>query len=160
MEIELKILEINVSKVIEQLPAKKSFEGEISAEFFLNPDGKKIRLRKLLNKNILTYKIIHSDDEAIKNKEIEIEFNNYKKTARLLKLLGFKKYGQSKKHRLSYYWEGIHFDIDTLANIPTFIEIESDSFEKVKKGVEIIGYKLEDTVRLTERTLKEHYLKN
>ena len=52
-ELEVKILEIDKNKIIEKLEslnAVKVFDGSIEAEFyFIN--GKKIRLRKMWNKN-------------------------------------------------------------------------------------------------------------
>jgi len=104
-ELEVKILEIDKKSTItklEKLGAVKTFDDKIVAEFFLNQEKKKIRLRKKWDKNILTYKIKNIAQNINSNTEYEITFDNYENMVSILTNIWFEKYGSSKKHRISY----------------------------------------------------------
>ncbi len=159
-EIEVKILEIDVDEVVKKLEnigAKKIVDANIVAEFFINSDAKKIRLRRVDGKNILTFKNKYESSDFLKTDEIEIFFDDYEKMKKVLIELEFIHYGSSEKTRTTYKYKNIHFEIDTLPGIPTFLEIESVDMQGVKNGVELLGYKMSQTCILTERTVKEHY---
>lgn len=159
-EIEVKILEIDVGKVIStlnSLKAEKIFDGKIFADFYKNKDGLKLRIRRIEGINIITYKKAVSSEGIRHNEEIEISFDDYEGMNQLLIQLGFVKYGSSEKHRITYKLNETLFEIDTLPQIPTFLEIEAANVEELKDGVRILGYSMEQTSILTERTIKEHY---
>jgi len=159
-EMEVKILEIDVQKVLtilKQIGATRVFNGNISSEFFKNSAGLKLRLRRMSGENILTFKRTYPNSEVVHNEEIEVSFDNYEGMKQLLSVLGFLEYGSSQKKRISYIYQDIRFELDTLPGVPTFLEIESTSQEKVRNGVEILGYTMTQTSTFTERTIKEHY---
>lgn len=159
-ELEIKILEIDTDKVtstLKLLGAVEIFNGTIAADFFKNTTGVKLRLRRMDGKNILTYKIVQASTAIMQNEEIEVIFDNYDGMKQVLLASGFEQYGHSEKMRVSYEYQNIHFDIDTMAGIPTFLEVEASNADDVKRGVELLGYTMEQTCTLTERTLKEHY---
>ncbi len=159
-EIEVKILEIDVEKItakLIELGAVKVFDGAIYADFFKNKDGQKLRLRKMDGANILTFKKVISSSKIMQNEEIEISFDDYEGMKQLLNELGFSQYGTSEKRRITYKLGETLFEIDTLPKIPTFLEIEASSTEELRKAVELMGYTMEQTSTLTERTIKEHY---
>ncbi len=159
-EFEVKVLEIDRGKVtstLKQLGAVEVFNDMIAADFFKNATGIKLRLRRMGGQNILTYKILQASTDIKHNEEVEVVFDNYDGMKQVLLASGFEQYGHSEKMRLSYQYQNIHFDIDTMAGIPTFLEVEANNADDVKRGVELFGYTMEQTCTLTERTLKEHY---
>lgn len=159
-EIEVKILEIDVAAVLaklEHLGAVKIFDHEISSDFFRNQDDMKLRIRSMDDKNILTYKKRKLSKEVLHNEEIEVIVDDAISLQQIILAAGFVHYGHSEKHRLSYQYQDIRFDIDTMIGIPTFLEVEGDTIEAVRMGVTILGYTMDQTCTLTERKLKEHY---
>lgn len=159
-ELEVKILEIDQEKVtslLKKLGAVEVFNDTIVADFFKNAAGVKLRLRRMGGKNILTYKIVQASSAIMQNEEIEVVFDNYDGLKQVLLVSGFEQYGHSEKVRVSYAYQNIHFDIDTMAGIPTFLEVEAGNADDVKRGVALLGYTMDQTCTLTERTLKEHY---
>ncbi len=160
LEVEVKILEIDQAKVtatLQSVGASVVFEGEILADFFRNDLGVKLRLRQMGDKNILTYKVAHLHPDALQNTEIEVVCDNYEGMKQILLAAGFVHYGHSEKYRVSYQYQDIHFDIDTMVGIPPFVEVEAATLASVKKGVELLGYTMDQTSKLTERELKEYY---
>ena len=109
------------------------------------------------HKTILTYKKRKLSEEVLHNEEIEVVVDDAIGLQQILLAAGFVHYGHSEKHRLSYQYQTIRFDLDTMVGIPTFVEVEGETIELVKAGVELLGYTLEQTSTLTERKLKEHY---
>ena len=131
-EIEVKILEIDKDSLVrklESLGAIKIFEGGVDAEFFTNREGKKVRLRKMGNENILTYKERIEMPEAKYNNEYEISFDHYENLVSILRGIGFEKSGEKSKKRLSYRIGSIIYDFDKYEDIPWFVEVESESLE-------------------------------
>ena len=159
-EFEVKVLEIDEERVkikLKSLGAVEIFNGHIAANFFKNAEGLKLRLRRMDDKNVLTYKVRQTHEAIMHNEEEEVVFDNYEGMKQILLASGFKQYGHSEKTRVSYEYQGIHFDIDTMPGIPTFLEVEASNVDDVKRGVELIGYTMAQTNTLTERKLKEHY---
>lgn len=158
-EIEVKILEINKNEIISKLInlwAKLVFEWSIENDFFDNWD-KRIRLRKMWGKNYITFKIKAENEIAKSNLELETEFLDYDTMVQILQNIWFAKTRSSNKTRISYHLWNIWFDIDDFPWIPTFIEIEAQNNEDLIKWVEILWYKLSDTVMYWEMELKKHY---
>ncbi|MDD2487801.1 MAG: class IV adenylate cyclase [Candidatus Gracilibacteria bacterium] len=159
-EVEIKILEIDKEQVIaklEELGAIKMFEGTVCNDFFGNDSGKKIRLRKMGEDNILTYKEWIDEPGVKSQNEYEIKFDDYENIIHILQGIGFSLYGKSSKTRISYSLGNMHFDIDKLDGIPWFVEVESDNSSDVQKGVELLGFDFDNACLLTERGLKERY---
>jgi adenylate cyclase class 2 len=159
-EYEVKILEIDVEKtlkILADIGATKTMDTNLVAEFFKDNTWNKLRLRQVDNVNKITYKKVIEKSWIMHNEELEISFDDYEQMKSLFISIGFEQYWASQKRRISYTWNNIHFDIDTYPGIPTYVEVESDNEDDVKKGVEILGYSMDQTCNLTERTLKEHY---
>ncbi len=165
-EVEVKFLEINTKEIIgklKSLNAKKVFEGEIKAIFFdfpVDPLSKKqilVRLRKKGEKTELTIKET-KDNKSVKiADETEVYTSNYKKTLKILNLLGLKELEhRPAKHRISYQLEDIHFEIDTFEGVPTFLEIEVDAVEKIEKAVSLIGLNIKDAKNWNGRKLLDY----
>ncbi|MDD2908392.1 MAG: CYTH domain-containing protein [Candidatus Gracilibacteria bacterium] len=159
-EIEVKILEIDKDFIIQKLEsmgAKLTFCGEIENEFYQNNDGKRIRLRKMGGKNIMTLKTKIENENMKASNEYEVEFLEYETFKIILENVGFKFSIKTNKQRISYHLGEIAFDIDDFPGIPTFIEVEAQTTKNVIKGVELLGYTMDDTKTFGERELKEYY---
>lgn len=159
-EIEVKILEINKEELIsklENLWAIKTFEWDIENEFYENSDWKRIRLRKIWWKNIMTFKVKQESENMKSNMEYEVEFVEYETFKIILENIWFKFYAKTYKKRISYHLWDITFDIDDFPGIPTFVEVEAQNEQDVKKWIELLWYKMEDTQTFWERELKKYY---
>lgn len=159
-ELEIKLLEINVGnvlRILSNLGAIKTFDSEILADFFINERKEKIRLRRTNVGNVMTFKRRLQDIGIMHNEEHEVMFDDYDAMERILLAIGFTHYGQSRKHRESHSFEGIVFDIDTHVGIPTYVEVESSNREQVQRGVELLGYTMEQGSTYSERELKAFY---
>lgn len=159
-EFEIKIFEIDKDKIIGDLKSQWATllsDDILLAYFFINDNWQKLRLRKVNDTNILTYKEKISNDNIMHNLEYEVTVSDFDTMVNMLIQLGFKKYGESTKQRIAYKLDNIIYDFDKLENIPWFVEIESDNAKDLEEGVKKIWYALSDWNTLTERQVKEHY---
>jgi len=146
-EIELKFLDINVSGIkekLEKIGAKVIFDNFMEGytflkEWFSEKDSsqKYLRVRKVNWKIEVTFKWPAWESKMTSREEIEFIADDYENAILLLEKLWFKKWRFFKKHRIHYEKWDIHFELDTLANIPTYLEIEvkkeEDMIEICKK---------------------------
>lgn len=154
-EFELKFLEVNVpelEKKLLQIGGKKVGEYDYTRTIFhfydLNMERSKgwVRVRTDGKEITLTYKENikeKSEDGSMKNvgmKEIEVVVDDYKKTCELVKAMGFVLDSNEKNKRIRYQKGDVVFDIDFWPFIPTYLEIESSSFEKVKAAARELGF--------------------
>lgn len=166
-EIEIKILDINKEEVIKkliELGAEKVFEGEVKADYFdfederLKKEEKILRLRKKGDKVELALKKKISMEQAKIMKEDEIVFDDHDAAEEILNGLGLKKIVEAlTKQRVSYSFDDVLFEFDTYTGIPTFLEIEAPTLEKLKEAVERIGFSMEDTKAWDAKQVIEHY---
>jgi adenylate cyclase class 2 len=156
-EIEVKILEIDKSSTEERLislGAKKVFDDEIHAFYYDFPDnslrqhGCSLRLRKEGKKSVLTLKKNIESTEAKIREEIETEISDFNAMQCLIETLGLKAWIEMKKHRTSYEFRGVHFEIDAYHDkynyIPQFMEIEGHDIETVYTYAELLGFTRDD----------------
>jgi adenylate cyclase class 2 len=141
-EIELKFLDINVNEIkekLEKLGAKLKYDAQTEsypfwAEGFHSSDSnmKYLRIRKVNDNVKITYKDPAKESDMTTREEIEIKVDNYEEAIKLIEKLGFEKGKIFKKHRIHYEYGNIHFELDTLENIPTYLEIETQNEEDMK----------------------------
>ncbi len=165
-EVELKILEVNVEEITQKLldlGAKKVFEGEVDAVYFDTKDdyffnnNQQLRVRKKGDQVELCYKKGTGKTFATSADETEVNVSDFDSTLKIFESIGYLIKGRESKTRVSYRLDNIMYEFNTLRQIPTFLEIESTSEEQVKKGVELIGYKIEDTITMHTGELLKHY---
>lgn len=136
-EIEERILEINQNDIIEKLESLGAQKiGEYHYKRYVydfNPirKGEWIRLRSNGEKSTLTYKNI-LDNSIAGTKELEVEVDDFEKTNQLLNILGYTPRSFQENKRISYILNGVEIDIDSWPLIPAYLELESDSIEKLK----------------------------
>jgi len=141
-EIELKFLDINVDEIkqkLEDLGAKLKYDAQTESYPFLSEgfhssdsNMKYLRIRKVNDDVRITYKDPAKESNMTNREEIEIKVDNYEQAIKLIEKLGFKKGKVFRKHRIHYELGEIHFELDTLENIPTYLEIEAQNEEDIK----------------------------
>ncbi len=147
IEIECRFLEIDkeaIKKKLIEIGAVDKGEVMLEETIIYNPDGtwrkdnRFARVRKSGDTVTLSYKEhrTHTIDGTF---EIELHVDDYEKAALLLEATGLKVYRRQQKKRHTFTLDGATFDIDTWPRVPTYIEIEGDSEEKVKKAAAAIG---------------------
>ena len=170
-EIEIKILEINKEKMLNkliQLGAEKIIDNEIVAYYFdtkernLSKEGKVLRLRKIGNKNFLTFKKKILDDEISKREEYEIEINNFDDMKDIIQNLNYKLIEIVRKHRTSFKLNETLFEIDEHLEqnsfIPCLMEIESTNKENINKYIDLLNIDKNQISKLGFFGLRKKYL--
>ncbi len=143
-EFETKVQGIIPEEIIAKLRAIGAKETpEFLAKRFVydfsDENVKWIRLRQSGNKCTMTYKLKPKRNTIVgKTVEIEVEVSDFDKTAEILSKLTFKKvfYQESKSHIFTV--GDIEFSIDTWPMIDPFLEVESNSIEKVQEGLRML----------------------
>jgi adenylate cyclase, class 2 len=151
-EFEAKFLDIDIQATRDKLKAlgasliypectvhQKIFDYP---DFRLNKADSWLRLRDENNKIILTFK--KWEKEGVDGmKEVETKVDSFEQTEKILFALGMiVKSNQAKKREL-WKLNEIEFMIDTWPWIPTFVEIEGESEEKVKEATAKLEFKWE-----------------
>ena len=137
-EIEERILEINKEKVIkklENLGAEKAGEWlqrRYTYDFIPKREGEWLRLRTNDEETTLTYKRVESSS-IDGTKELEIKVSDFEETNEMLKILGYTPKTYQENKRIRYYLNDVEIDIDTWPMIPTYLELEASSIEKIKE---------------------------
>ena len=161
IEYEIRVLEIDTLKIakrIEELGAIKNGEFEQKRYVYnLRPaeEGKWIRLRTNGKTTTLTYKDIVSDT-IDGTKEVEIEVDDFENTHEFLQRIGFESKGYQENKRVQYVLNGVELDIDTWPRIPTYMEIEGESEDKVMEMMKILDV---DEKKVTALNCQDIYMK-
>lgn len=147
-EFETQVLDIDknkISKKLKDLGAKEETEAlQKRWVFDLDPctvlsTGEWIRLRQVGSKKpTITYKN-KSGKGLGETQEIEIEVDDFEKAAKLLSKLPFKGQYYQENKRTKFILNDIEFTLDTWPRIPTFLEIEGKSEEKVHEGLKLLS---------------------
>lgn len=151
-EYEVKILDIDVDKIIKKLKnlgAKKQFEKAFTRIIFVKfgyktPFDEWLRLRTDGKKTTLTYKKIE-DLKLGGIHEIETEVEDFETTRQILKSIGLIDLLLQKNKRIEYRFKDIIYDIDFWPKLKPYLEVEADSIEKVEKGVKLLGFTMDQT---------------
>ena len=161
-EFEVKILGINVNKIISKLNSLGARKiGEKQQRRFVydfTPKKKNswLRLRTDGQKTTLTLKEIknHKIDGT---KELEISVDNFDATNLLLKKLGYIPKGYQENKRISYTLKDVEIEIDFWPHIPAYLEIEGKSVKDVEKIIKLLGFTLAQTTSInTEKVYKKY----
>lgn len=165
-EIEVKILEIPVEetvKKLEALGAKKVFEGPIEACLFDFADGwlwtrrRACRLRKIGDRVEMVLKENMENEHMKHNVEYEVEVNDFDTMKEIILRMGLAERFTSRKRRISYVLDDVHFEFDFIDDIPPYLELEVHKKEDLEKYLGLLGYTMADTVALGERKVREYY---
>ena len=146
-EIEAQFLDINKDDLRTKLAAcgGKLIQSEIKMKRIIFDAGPHqfVRVRDEGNKIVLTYKNVSDDHSILGTKEINVVVDDYDKMVELLECahLEFK----ARQETLREEWEinDCEICIDTWPWIPSFVEIEGPSEEKVWETAKILGFEKE-----------------
>jgi len=153
-EIEVKFLNINstlIEKKLKEIGARKIFKKLYKRKAFDYPDlrldkaGAWLRLRDEGDKITLAFKQrigVKTHDGKTNDKgmeEIEVEVNDFEKTADILSRIGFKEKHYAENKRIRYQLGDIEFDIDFFPQLEPYLEIEASSWEKIDKAIKLLG---------------------
>jgi len=171
-EIEVKVLGIDKAKIREKLaeygvqPIKKEFQKNYIFDYadhrFLNKGGY-VRIRQLQDfihnkeKRIVTFKELISKDKFKISKEIEFNTDNFDQTKSFLEALGLSLHRLDEKFRESYRFPEGLVEIDTWAGVPTYLEVEAETEEKVVTLLSKMGYTLEQSTSMTLAEIMQYY---
>jgi len=141
-QIEAKLATAGAQKLGDFLYRSKSFDFP---GFPLDAQAAWVRLRDEGDQVMLAFKkrlgaVTHDGSTTDTGmQEIEVEVDDYDKTALLLESIGMVlKFAQEKK-RTRWVLGDIQFDIDEWPRLKPYLEIESTSWEKVDEGVRLLG---------------------
>lgn len=118
--------------------------------------GEWIRLRQVGNKKpTLTYKN-KSGKGMGDTQELEVEVEDFDKTAQILSKFKFDQVYQENK-RAKFELDDIEFTLDTWPRIPTYLEIEAKSEAKVHEGLKLLGLTGKDVGHMGTITIYSKY---
>lgn len=169
MEIEVKILDIEPQAIREKLKVpscefiEKVFQRNLMYDYadrrlYDTLDGSYIRLRETIHFDtgdrtvLLTFKKVVSREKYKIAEEIESYVEDLGAMQQFLEALGLEHQRTDEKIRESYQWGDIRFEIDEWAGLPPYLEVEATSEAAVEKGLQFLGYSLEDS---TSKNLQE-----
>jgi predicted adenylyl cyclase CyaB len=171
-EIEAKILEVNrlkVENILEELGARKVFDGEMETFLYDFEDGRIIksgdvlRLRREEEKYVLTYKSVEKDKLAKTAEEYSVVVSDLVVMHEILRRLNLVMIDRILKRRVSYELNGARIDIDRYLEkfdyVPEFLEIEAVSVDAIHECARILGFKAEDCLPWSTAQVMEHYSK-
>ncbi|SFT42824.1 adenylate cyclase, class 2 [Actinopolyspora lacussalsi subsp. righensis] len=98
-----------------------------------------IRLRDTGSATTLTIKEI-TNDAIDGTRETEVAVSDFEATNALLGKLGYQPKAYQENRRVSFHLDGAEVEIDSWPHIPTYVEIEADSKERVMAVASRLGY--------------------
>ena len=158
-EIEKKLIDVGAILLKDEEQTNIRFDTEL--DFLKKQYNGYLRIRitkNLLNgdtKNTLTFKKSVSRGKLRVNEETETEISNSEETIKILQFLGYNKKRPGYKHRRSYSYDNITYEIDTW-DIETYskpyLEIEMSSEEELEKAIKLLDL---DRSQITTKSIDE-----
>jgi len=146
-EIEVRFLDIDTDALKETLRAcgaKDLGEDFFQESIFCDAartwhDVKKfVRLRKSMHGVFMTFKQ-RKEYSATGTREVEIAVNDFEHAKVLLEDIGLVEYRTQEKKRHAFMLDGVHVDLDTWPSVPTFLELEGESEDALKRAAQKLG---------------------
>ena len=165
-EIEVKILDVNPAQIrtrLKKIGAKKYFDGDVHAVYFdtaddqLKKKGVVLRVRTAGDRVELCAKGNRKKSRFKNIDEFEVVTGDYEQTVALLQMLGYVRRRESIRRRECYKLGAIKYDLDFYPGIPPFIEVESGTEDDVVRGVEKLGYMMDNTTNMTAQEVEAYY---
>ena len=154
LEKEVKFLEVDVPAIthcLHRAGAERVFEGVMDAVYFdhqsasLAKKGRSVRLRAKGEDLIeLTVKEKRKKNGVKVCEEAEVIVSCRDQMEQILRLLGLVPFRRIRKKRISYMLDGAHVELDTLPDIPTFIEIEAARISVIRQTASLLGLHMTD----------------
>jgi len=175
LEKEIKILDVDVEKLeknLVKLWAEKSFEWFIHDVYYDFPgkEGLKMeenkrlfRVRQKWETHLYTIKRKRNKKKEWGEKwykiadEGEREITDVESFRKVLDKYWMEKTREKKKYRISYWLNGLEFDIDKYENIPALLEIEASTTKEIAEYIKILNLEKNEQKKFWSRGLYEHY---
>lgn len=165
VEKELKLLDIDLVKTISRLEALwavKKYDDVLYDVYFdtacdsYGAERKNIRIRFTAQWDVLTLKHRIPSDEykAAYEDEYDIDWSQAKKY--LLQQWYVPKWSKYKR-RISYTYDGLLFDIDMYPGIPALLEIEAETIQDIRRGIQLLWLQKKSTATCGARGLFKRY---
>ncbi len=87
--------------------------------------------------------------------ELEFVVSDPKQAEILLEKLGYTIYRHQQKRRHTFLFDGVTIDIDTWPHIPTYVELEGENEQVLRKVAEKLGFDWNDVVTDNPRKVIE-----
>lgn len=137
----------------------------VARKFFrLDSKGYRLRLRQLVDEKRgielgqLTLKTDKRTDTVKRMNEYETDLTPYLTARKMLLRFGMREYRAYEKLRAEYHLRGgVKVVIDTIPDVPAFLEIEGPDDESIATTVAWLGYAMSDTCTLTGREVRARY---
>lgn len=161
-EIECRLLEVDVDKLIDKLEkSKATFVGDwvqMRYCYDFKPVRKNswIRLRTNGKETTLTIKEIGSD-KIDGTKESEIVVSDFLGTDEILQKLGYKARSKQENRRIRFMLDGVEIDIDFWPYIPTYVEFEGESEDAIKTVCKKLDIPYDKTTSLDVESIYSKY---
>lgn len=161
-EYEARILDINKEKFVSKLETMGALKVADYKQrryvYDFNPviPNKWIRLRDNGKEVTLTIKEI-KNDSIDGTEELEIEVSDFEITNAILEELSYKNRSYQENKRIRYMLDNVEIDIDTWPMIPTYVEFEGESADKVLDVIKKLGYNEDDIVTYGVSKIYKHY---
>jgi len=158
-EIEKKLKDMGAALLKDEEQTNIRFDT--SDNFLKETHNGYLRIRTTKNlldgkiKNTLTFKKSISRDKIRVNEETETEISNCEETMKILEILGYNKKRPGYKHRRSYSYDNIVFEIDTWDKDTypkPYLEIEVSSEGDIEKAVKLLDL---DIKQITTKSIDE-----
>lgn len=158
-EIEKKLIKIGAALIKDEEQTNYRFDTEDNYLKETHNGYLRIRItRNLLNGDIintLTLKRNVSRGKMRINEETETEISNVEETINILEIMGYKQKDPGFKHRRSYTYDNITFEIDTWDENTypkPYLEIEMTSEEELEKAINLLQL---DREQITTKSIIE-----
>ncbi len=151
-EIEVKFLDVDPDKMekkLVEIGAKKAFDRIFKIKVFdypdlrLNDDASWVRLRDEGDKITLSFKKRLGAKDGIENDdgmlEYEVVVSQFEETAMIFLSIGLIQKYYEEKRRIRYFLDDIEFDIDFCPALSPYLEIETNSWEKIDHAIALLG---------------------
>ncbi|HNZ83506.1 MAG TPA: class IV adenylate cyclase [Sedimentibacter sp.] len=105
--------------------------------------------------NTMTFKRNLKRDSLRINEEVNTDLSNWESAAKIIEILGYKQKRPGYKHRRSYMYDNILFEIDTWDEetyAKPYLEIEVSSDEELEKAIMILNI---DRSQITTKPIDE-----
>ena len=160
-EIEAQFLDINkdeIRKKLEEIGAElKKPEVLMKRTVFYTGEHSFARVRDEGDKIVMTYKNVSDDNSILGTKEVNVTVSDYEDAILFLQGCGLKAKAKQETKREVWVLDGVEITIDTWPWIPTFMEIEGPSEEKVWSTAKALGYSKEQAKYGSVDTTYQHY---
>jgi len=167
-QIEVKILEIDVDEIIGKLTdmgAEIEFDGILISIYFddkskrFSKGGDTLRLRQAHEIKTMAFKENVSKEHAKVKDLLEVKIAEVDVMQNILQALGFTVLDRSEKRRTEFYNNNFYYNIDSYADIPSYLELEGPDLPSIRSAARELGFSPDQLKPWSIKDLFAHYKK-